>query len=77
MENQSLPPWAQNLRMYRHECGQFVYVGRHVNGSHEWPVFQLALGVAVLCCPTCQKRLNLDHCKEIGEPTEEELCLTK
>ena len=71
MENQSLPPWAQNLRCYRHQCGQFVYAGRHVNGDQEWPVFQLAIGVAMLCCPTCGKRFKLDHCREIGEPREE------
>lgn len=72
MGNGSLPPWAQNLRSVRHKCGQFAYVGLHDGGDHQFPVFQLAPGVAVLCCPTCGLRWKLDHCRQVGEPTEEE-----
>ena len=83
MEEQSLPPWAQDLRTFRHECGLALYVGLHRPGGHreyrEWPVFQLVAGLAVLCCPRCNKRLKLDHCRQIAaidEEEEEELCLT-
>ena len=77
---QSLPPWARDLRTYRHRCGMEIYLGRHSNGQQQWPVFQVVAGMAVLCCPRCGIRLKLDHCTEIGEfgetRNEEEPCLT-
>ena len=83
MENQSLPPWAQDLLAYRHSCGMAFYVGLHRPGGHEnyreWPVFQLIPGTAVLCCPRCGKRLKLDHCRQIAaiDEKEEERCLNE
>lgn len=77
MENRSLPPWAQGVQAYRHECGMALYMGLHRNGRRTWPVFQLLPGLAVLCCPRCNKRLKLDHCRQIGEIGEEELCLNE
>jgi len=79
MEKQSLPPWARDLRACRHQCGMAVYVGLHDNGARKWPVFQLLPGVAVLCCPRCNMRLKLDHCRQIAsvDEGEEELCLNE
>ncbi|NIV31896.1 MAG: hypothetical protein GWN58_21145 [Anaerolineae bacterium] len=55
-----------------------LYMGLHRPGDHEeyreWPVFQVIPGLAVLCCPRCNMRLKLDHCREVGEPREEEGC---
>ena len=75
MENQSLPPWAQDLLAYRHSCGMAFYVGLY----REWPVFQLIPGTAVLCCPRCGRRLKLDHCRQIAaiDEEEEERCLNE
>jgi len=70
MGNESLPPWAQNLTVYRHECGFGLYAGLHRNNGQEWPVFQLVAGVAILCCPRCGQRLKLDHCRRVGELAE-------
>ena len=80
MNQQSLPPWARELRAYRHECGLALHVGLHDSGQREWPVFQIIPGLAVLCCPRCSLRLKLDHCRQIasvGENEEEERCLNE
>ena len=83
MENKGQPPWARDLTAWRHECGMAVYLGWHRPGDHDnyrkWAVFQLVPGTALLCCPRCNKRLKLDHCRQIAgiDEKEEEPCLNE
>lgn len=58
-----MPNWYEDLRNYRHDCGQALLVGFKFNGYQLFPVFQLQPAQAINHCPLCGRRLSLNDCQ--------------